>query len=143
MPRAEHTVTIDRTPREVFAFLADGTNNPAWRTGIVEIRRTSADLGVGTCYRQVMTGPGGRKIDGDYTVTDYDPPRRLAFQVTAGPARPSGVFELEEHAAGTQVRFTLDLRPKGIMRLMTPMIAAQVRKEVSQLDHLKVVPERP
>lgn len=143
MPHAEHTVTIERPAREVFAFLADGTNNPAWRTGIVEIRRTSPNTDAGSTYRQVMTGRGGRKIDGDYKVTDYDPPRRLAFHVTAGPARPVGVFELTQEGAATRVRFTLDLRPTGLMRLMAPMIAAQVRKEVHQLDNLKVVLERP
>ena len=143
MPYAEHTVTVNRPARDVFDYLADGTNNREWRSGVLEIERTSPAGGEGATYRQVLAGPAGRRIDGDYQVTVFDPPRRLEFHVTAGPARPVGVFELTENPdRTTQVRFALDLKPAGIMRLMTPMITKQVRQEVAQLDTLKTVLER-
>jgi uncharacterized protein YndB with AHSA1/START domain len=143
VPSAEHTVTINRPAAEVFDYLADGTHNPEWRSGVLEISRTSTSGGSGASYRQVLSGPGGRRIDGDYRVTDYQPPHRLGFQVTAGPARPSGVFEITEQSpTSSRVRFALDLRPRGFMILMTPMISAQVRREVAALDTLKAVLER-
>jgi uncharacterized protein YndB with AHSA1/START domain len=127
----------------VFDYLADGTHNAEWRSGVLEIERTSSGGGQGATYRQVLSGPGGRRIDGDYQVTVFDPPTRLEFQVTAGPARPVGVFELTETTPGiTTVRFTLELRPGGLMKFLTPMIARQVRHEVAQLDTLKTVLER-
>jgi hypothetical protein len=49
-----------------------------------------------------------------------DPARALAaaleFVVTAGPARPSGTFELTEAAeqGSTVMRFALDLQPAGM-----------------------------
>src|ERR1700737_2837182 len=144
MPHAEHTVTISRPPRDVFDYLADGTQNREWRDGVLEISRTSAHDGHGATYRQVLAGPGGRRIDGDYRVTVFDPPRRLEFRVIAGPGRPSGVFELTENPdRTTRVRFALDLKPAGLMKLMTPMITRQVRHEGAQLDPLKPVLERP
>jgi uncharacterized protein YndB with AHSA1/START domain len=143
VPSAEHTVTINRPAAEIFDYLADGTHNPEWRSGVLEISRTSTSDGPGASYRQVLSGPGGRRIDGDYRVTDYQPPHRLGFQVTAGPARPSGVFEITEQTpTSTRVRFALDLRPRGLMILMTPMISAQVRREVAALDTLKAVLEQ-
>jgi uncharacterized protein YndB with AHSA1/START domain len=143
MPHAEHTITVHRPAGAVFDYLADGTHNPEWRSGVLEIERTSPAGGDGATYRQVLSGPGGRRIDGDYLVTVFDPPRRLEFQVIAGPARPTGVFELTETTPGsTVVRFALDLQPTGLMKLMTPMIAKQVRNEVAQLDALKTVLER-
>jgi len=76
-------------------------------------------------------------------VTVFDPPTRLEFQVTAGPARPAGVFELTETTPGaTVVRFALDLQPAGVMKLLTPVITRQVRREVAQLDALKAILER-
>lgn len=138
MPHAEHTVTIRRSAQDVFDYLADGTRNPDWRAGVIEITRTTSTDGAGASYRQILAGPGGRRIDGDYRVTVFDPPRRLEFLVTAGPARPSGVFELTENPdRSTKVRFALDLRPSGLMKLMTPMITRQMRSEVAQLDTLK------
>lgn len=143
MPHAEHTVTVARPQKDVFDYLAEGTHNREWRSGVLEISRTSATDGQGATYRQVLAGPGGRRIDGDYQVTVFDPPRRLEFQVTAGPARPAGVFELSENAdQSTRVRFSLDLDPAGPMKLMTPMITRQMRREVAQLDNLKAVLER-
>jgi uncharacterized protein YndB with AHSA1/START domain len=143
MPHAEHTVTVHRAARDVFDYLADGTHNRDWRGGVVEIERTTATDGPGATYRQILTGPGGRRIDGDYRVTVFDPPKRLEFLVTAGPARPSGVFELTENPdRSTQVRFALDLKPTGLMKLMTPMITRQMRSEVGQLDTLKAILER-
>jgi hypothetical protein len=35
-----------------------------------------------------------------------------------------------------------DLKPGGLMKLMTPVITRQVRREVAQLDTLKTVLER-
>jgi uncharacterized protein YndB with AHSA1/START domain len=143
MLHAEHTVTINRPARDVFDYLADGTHNRDWRDGVVEIRRTTSTDGKGAAYRQVLAGPGGRRIDGDYEITVFEPPRRLEFVVTAGPARPAGVFELTETPGdGTRVRFALDLQPTGLMRIMTPMIARQMRSEVARLDTLKKLLER-
>ena len=143
MPHAEHTVTIARPQKDVFDYLAEGTHNREWRAGVLEISRTSAADGQGATYRQVLAGPGGRRIDGDYRVTVFDPPRRLEFQVTAGPARPTGVFELTGGTdQSTVVRFALDLQPTGFMRLMAPMIGRQMRREVAQLETLKKVLER-
>src|SRR6516162_4305212 len=142
MPYAEHTVTVNRPARDVFDYLADGTHNRAWRSGVLEIERTSAAEGEGATYRQVLTGPGGRRIDGDYRVTAYDPPRRLGFEVTAGPARPKGTFELSEPQPGrTTVRFRLELQPTGLMRLASPMIGRTMRSEVASLDRMKSVLE--
>jgi uncharacterized protein YndB with AHSA1/START domain len=143
MPHAEHTTAINRPVADVFSYLADGMHNREWRSGVLEIERTSSADGVGATYRQVLAGPGGRRIDGDYRVTEYVPPSRLAFNVIAGPARPEGVFELTELPDNsTRVRFALDIKPAGIMKLMTPMISRQMHREVAQLDALKEILER-
>jgi uncharacterized protein YndB with AHSA1/START domain len=88
MPHAERTVTVNRPARAVFDYLADGTHNVEWRTGVLEIERTSAGGGEGATYRQILAGPGGRRIDGDYKVTVFNPPARLVFQVTPGQHGP-------------------------------------------------------
>src|SRR5258708_1601442 len=143
MPYAEHAVTVNRPARDVFDYLADGTHNREWRRGVREIEGRSAAGGEGPPYRQVLAGPGGRRIDGDYRVTVFDPPRRLEFRVIAGPARPVGVFELTENPdQTTRVRFTLDLKPAGLMKLMAPMSNRQVPHGGAQLDTLKTLPAR-
>jgi uncharacterized membrane protein len=138
MPHAENTITIGRPIEAVFAYLADGTNNPRWRSGVLSIERASGLDGVGATYRQKLRGPGGRTIDGDYRVTRFEPPNCLEFEVVAGPARPTGRFALTEESPGrTTVTFSLDLQPTGLMRLMSGMVAKTMRSEVRQLSTLK------
>lgn len=143
MPDAESTITIERPIQDVFAYLADGTNNPRWRPGVLSIERTSPDSGAGATYRQKLRGPGGRTIDGDYQITTYQPPALIEFRVTAGPARPTGRFTLTEAGAGrTAVTFALGLQPTGLMRLMSGVIAKTMRSEVDQLPRLKAELEK-
>jgi len=138
MAHAEHSVTVDRPIEQVFAYLADEHNDPRWRSGVLEIERVSAQTGQGATIRQVMKGPGGRRIRGDYRITAYQPPRQFEFQVIAGPARPTGRFSLSEDSPGhTRLTFAMDAQPKGLMRLMEGMIAKQLKVEVAAIDRLK------
>lgn len=83
MAHAQHVTTLERPIAEVFAFLADGLNDPTWRPEGTSIELVCG-AGLGAQYAQTMTGPGGRRIRGDYTITRCDAPTRLGFQVTAG-----------------------------------------------------------
>ena len=138
MAHAENETTINRSPEDVYAYLADGLNNVAWRSGVQSIALKSGSAGaVGALYSQTLTGPGGRSIAGNYEITAAEPGKQLAFQVVAGPARPTGEYRLSEAPGGTTVQFALDLQPKGLMKLMEPMIARTMEAEVAQLADLK------
>lgn len=89
MPEATNTVTIARPASDVFAFLADGTNNPRWRSAVVEISLKSGK-GKGAIYQQSVKGPFGRRVPADYEKTDFVPHTRIAFRAIAGPVRPEG-----------------------------------------------------
>jgi uncharacterized protein YndB with AHSA1/START domain len=138
MAHAEETVTVDRPIAEVFAFLADGLNEPKWRPEVSDVRLASTSAtGVGAAWAQSMKGPGGRKIEGDYRITQWQEPTRLDFEVIAGPARPLGSFVLRElETSSTSVTFTLDLTPKGLMVFMTRMINRQVASEAANILNL-------
>ena len=142
MAHAENETIINRPPEDVYAFLADGLNNPKWRSGVQGIALKAGTPGsVGAVYSQTLTGPGGRPIAGDYEITKADPSTNLGFQVVAGPARPRGEYQLTPAPTGTTVRFVLDLQPQGLMRVMAPLITRTMRSEVSQLARLKAVLE--
>jgi uncharacterized membrane protein len=138
MAHAEESVTVDRPIAEVFAFLADGLNEPKWRPEVSDVRLASTSAtGVGATWAQSMKGPGGRKIEGDYRITRWHEPTRLDFEVIAGPARPLGSFALTElDTSSTSVAFTLDLTPRGLMVLMTRMINKQVASEAANILNL-------
>lgn len=138
MAHATHSVTVNRPIGEVFAFLADGMNEPLWRPGLSGVSHVAdTGAGVGATYRQTMKGPGARNSPGDYRITLYEEPTRFDFEVIAGPARPTGRFDLREVATDrTEVTFTLDLTPRGFMVLMTPLLNKQVRTEAANIANL-------
>ncbi|MDQ6857530.1 MAG: SRPBCC family protein [Chloroflexota bacterium] len=142
MPSARHSVVIDRSVHDVYTYVADGTTAPAWRESVKDIKLVSGIPGaVGARYEQGMKGPGGR-IPADYEIVEAVPDRLLAFQVVAGPARPRGRYEFEQAGGGTRVTFSLDWEPKGIKeKLMAPLVARTMPKEVATLDDLKRVLE--
>jgi uncharacterized protein YndB with AHSA1/START domain len=133
---AERTVVVDRPITEVFTFLADPTNERLWRPDVTSIRHVSGS-GIGAQYAQTVKGPGGRSIAADFRLTRFEEPSRIDFEVTAGPARPTGSYLLRDTGSGsTEVTYSLDLTPTGAMKLMTPMINSEMKAEVANLDNL-------
>lgn len=94
-------------------------------------------MGAGATFKQGMKGPGGRRIDADYTIVEANPPAWIKFEVTAGPARPTGTYSIKPQGDATDVTFVLDFQPKGLAKLMDGMINRQMQEEVGKLDNLK------
>jgi uncharacterized membrane protein len=140
MPEASHSVEINRPAADVFAFLGDGENDPQWRSGVLDVRRRSGH-GQGAVYEQGVKGPMGRRVPADYEITAYEPDRRIAFRAIAGPVRPEGSYELTPIDGRTRVTFSLRYTPRGMGRLMSPMVGKTMRAEVAQLDRLRAVLE--
>ena len=140
MANAEKTVVIDRSPEDVFEFLANAENDPQWRRGVLDIQRVSGE-GAGARYRQGVKGPLGRRIPADIEITEYRPNELIAFRATEGPVRPEGRYELTPADNGTRVRFRLDADTPGAKRLLAPVVQRQMASEVGRLDELKRVLE--
>lgn len=139
---AGNEVVVARAPREVFAFLGDAENDPAWRPGVLDIARVAGDgPGAGARYRQGVKGPGGRRIDADVETTAYEPDRLIGFRATAGPVRPEGRYELAPEDGGTRVRFALAAELGGLKVVMAPAVRRTMAGEVGHLENLKRVLE--
>lgn len=137
MAHAEGNIVIDRPITTVFNFIADGTNNPLWRSSVTDIQRVpDKPTGLGTVFKQGLKGPGGR-IDGDYEIVEYKPDQLIRFQVIAGPARPTGTYTFESLGDSTRLTFTLHFEPKGLAKLMDPMITSSMKSEIAMLSDLK------
>ena len=142
MAHAENQIVINKPVSEVFSFLADGLNNPKWRDGVMEIKLKSGAAGSeGAEYRQVLKGPFGRNIDGDYRLLTVNQDKELKFAVTSGPARPIGEYLFEQQAGSTKLTFVLDYQTKGLAKLMEPMIQRTMNSEVAALSNLKQILE--
>jgi len=138
MSHAEQSITINRPVETVFDFVLDGTKTPLWRPAVLDISRVPGKPeGVGAVYKQGLKGPGGRRIEGDYEIVECQPNALITFHVISGPARPTGKYRFERVGNSTRLTFTLHYEPKGLARLMGPMITQTMRSEVATLANLK------
>jgi uncharacterized membrane protein len=139
---AEYDVLIKSDAMSVYNFLADARNLPRWRVGIRSIELQSGAEGAkGAVYRQLLTGPGGRTVAGDFEIIEARPGAEIQYQVIVGQTRPRGGYYLSTEGQRTRVRFALECEPKGILdRLRNPFRRA-MKAEVCQLERLKAVLE--
>jgi uncharacterized membrane protein len=139
---AEYNVLIQSDAMSVYNFLADARNLPRWRIGIRSVELQSGAEGAkGAIYRQLLTGPGGRPVAGDFEIIEARPGAEIQYQVIVGQARPRGGYYLSSEGQRTRVRFALECEPKGILgRLRNPFRRA-MKAEVIQLERLKAVLE--
>jgi uncharacterized protein YndB with AHSA1/START domain len=135
-------VTVDRSPAEVFGYLADGERLPEWMEEFDYVR--GGPPGPGASYRYRMR----RGAESTFEYSEYEPPRRVAWTgpaVRAGPGSlaPNGSFTVEPADGASRVRVELDPRPGGLFRLLLPLLRRSMRASaVQDLARLKAQLER-
>jgi hypothetical protein len=70
------SVVIERPSEEVFAFLADGENDPKFSPRVLEISKTTdGPPGVATVYASTVKD-AGMKTQREFKLTEFEPPAR-------------------------------------------------------------------
>jgi uncharacterized protein YndB with AHSA1/START domain len=140
MIRYESSITIDRPPDRTFEFLLDPAHHRDWMTDVTELETlTDGPPGVGSRFRY-----GIQKGSKHWTLTmrigDYRPGELVRYQTEpGGPFDWDATFRLEPAADGaTRVISFGEMRLKGLMRLIEPLMAGEVRAgEAGELVALK------
>lgn len=124
------TVVIDRPIEEVFAFLADGENDPKFSARVVEIAKTTdGPPGVGTVYASTVKD-AGMKTKREFELTEFVAPTRIRWKersknlVTA----PEGGYDLTPEGQGTKLTFYNVLEGHGFGKLIAPLALSSARK---------------
>lgn len=139
--RFSKTVTIQKSPHEVFEFLADFENVPKWNYAINETRKTSeGPVGVGATYRQTRSLPS--PSEEAFRVTEFEPDQRLAIHGDLGPFEGTLTYELEAVAGGTRITNAADLQAHGLLKVAAPLASGRVGEAVAaNLQKLKQILE--
>jgi uncharacterized membrane protein len=138
------SVVIARPVTEVFAFVSDHENLPAWTVGVKRSERlTEGPPASGSRYR-VVGALLGRTIESSYQLTAFEPGRGFDGTMTSPMFGFTEQYRFEPDHDATRVSMTASVEPRGIFRVLTPVMAAGVRRQV-KADHrrLKTVLEHP
>jgi Polyketide cyclase / dehydrase and lipid transport len=124
------TVVIDRPIEEVFAFLADGENDPKFSSRVLEIaKQTDGPPGVGTVYASTVKD-AGMKTKREFKLTEFEVPSKIRWAeisknlVTA----PEGGYDLAPAGDGTSVAFFNVLEGHGPGALIAGLALRSARK---------------
>jgi uncharacterized protein YndB with AHSA1/START domain len=142
MVASAQSVQIARSPDEVFAYVADIRNEPTWHVDMASVPAdTDAVPVVGKTY-PVTFKPFMGKTDGTYTILEFEPGHRVVYRASLGGFEPQITHAVDPSADGTRFTRSVDMRPTGLMVLMTPVMAVLVpRRNRVFVENLKRVLE--
>jgi uncharacterized protein YndB with AHSA1/START domain len=127
--RFETTVVIDRPIEDVFAFLADGENDPKFSPRVLQIAKTTdGPPGVGTVYASTVKD-AGMKTKREFQLTAFEPFTRIRWAelsknlVTA----PEGGYDLVREGTGSRVTVYNVLEGHGLGKLIAPLALRSAR----------------
>ena len=131
----ESHLPIARPASEVLAFVADMTNAPRWQTGLREVRRlTPGPLRVGTEHEFVRRF-AGREVASRNRFVDFDPGRFVAFEFPQGSITGRGSYRVvPDGHGGCVLTSRVELNVTGVMRLVQPLLARVLRRDVHRDD---------
>jgi uncharacterized protein YndB with AHSA1/START domain len=127
--RFEATVMIDRPIEEVFAFLADGENDPKFSPRVLEIAKTTdGPPGVGTVFASTVKD-AGMKTKREFKLTEFDPPTRIRWTEVSKNliTAPEGGYDLAREGNGTRVTIHNVLEGHGLGKLIAPLALRSAR----------------
>ena len=138
MTSFKHTIHIDRTPAQVWAFMMDFSKASRWRDHVRDMRiLTDGPLRVGTELQVTFQLPD-RVHTARCEVCAFETARRFALRTVSRKATGTFEYLLAPDGAGTMVTFSCDLRPHGLMWLLAPMMVRTNRERFAQqLPNLK------
>ena len=133
-----HEETIKRPVEEVFAFIADPTNDPRWCPPVLEAEQITGDgPGKGARYRQTVK-PGPKRLTSTMELTEYDPNRCVAWQGGNEMAQFQGRYDVEAVNGSTRITMTSNLAARGLLRLLEPLLLRASRSvAVEEFQNLK------
>jgi uncharacterized protein YndB with AHSA1/START domain len=125
------SVVIDRPIEEVFAFLADGENDPKFSPRVQQIAKTTdGPPGVGTRYASTVKD-AGMTTQREFEYTAFEEPSRIRWAERSKNAvtAPEGGYDLAPAGEGkTELTFFNVLEGHGFGKLIAPLALSSARK---------------
>ncbi len=128
----EATIEIDRPVEEVFAFLADGENDPKFSPRVQRITKTTdGPTAVGTVYASTVKD-AGMTTEREFRITEFEAPAKIRWAETSKnlvTAREGG-YDLTPVADGkTRLRVFNVLEGHGPGKLIARLALGAARKD--------------
>ena len=137
------SIGIKRPAEEVFAYVGDLRNLPAWNSAVQAVRPTSpATSGVGSTFsmkRELPSGPARNEL----AVITSTPPREFTIRTTAGPTPFLYRYLFAAQNGETVVQLDAQVELDGVATRLPQLARRAVKKGVDDnLATLKMILEK-
>jgi uncharacterized protein YndB with AHSA1/START domain len=126
------TTTINRPIDQVFAFLADGTNDTKFSPRVQEIKKlTDGPPGVGTVYSSTVKD-AGVKTSREFKLSEFHPPTKIRWtELTKNAITvPDGGYDLEPAGDGaTRMTILNTFEGHGFGKVILPFALRGAKKD--------------
>jgi len=132
--RFEVTTVIDKPIEDVFAFLADGENDPKFSPRVQEIRKTTdGPPGLGTRYASTVKD-AGMTTKREFELTEFVAPTKIRWTERSKNAvtATAGGYDLVPEGAGTRVTLFNELEGHGFGKLVVGFALKAARKSADE-----------
>ena len=132
MFKVSEQAVIEYPLAEVFAVAADPDAQLKWDAGTLKSveKLTPGPLGQGARYRGVFAGFGVV----EYSYSEYEPSRRFVHHSQMAMGEMRHTFDFEAVAGGTQVTQTITVQPKGMGKLMAPLMKMMIGNRMRTIN---------
>lgn len=132
MLRVSESVIIPRAPAEIFDIAADSHTQLAWDAATLKQveKLTPGPLAQGARYRGQFKGFGIV----EYEFVEYEAPQRFAHHAMMKIGDLQHIFEFEAIPEGTRLTQTLLVEPKGIGKLLAPVMHRMLRQRLRTIN---------
>ena len=144
MTHVEGSIFINRPVTDVFDFVADATNEPRFNPSMRRAEKiTEGPIGVGTRFKAETTS-GGRPVEMIIEFTGFERPRWIREIAQMAAMDLEGTLTFEPLSGGTRMRWSWELKPRGALKLITPLVALMGRRSEKRIwSGLKLFLETP
>lgn len=132
MFRVSDTVSIDRSSKDVFEFVADLRNFPLWRANLASstvVSQQATDVGA-RCDDQIQMGP--RKVRGSCEITAFSVGRTFSFRAVSSGLVYEGQVVVDPLQDGSSFTLSGVVTLSGFVRLLEPIIKRRMQEGVSR-----------
>jgi uncharacterized protein YndB with AHSA1/START domain len=120
VPRVRRELTVTAPPEDVWRVVADPFAFPRWWPQVVRVEEVSDET-----WTKVLRTPGGKTVRADFTRTEVEPPRRIAWRQELEESPFERIFSLavteveltSAEGGGTRVALTSHEKIRGRFRM--------------------------
>jgi uncharacterized protein YndB with AHSA1/START domain len=124
--KLERSIEIARPPEDVYAYVADPANLPAWQGPVEGVDWAGGPAEAGETFRERRTFIG-RRVESTVEVLAADPGREFSVRARPGPIELVARHFLSRAGEGTLVR--VEVEAVKVPRLVAGVAARTARKQ--------------